>query len=501
LYFVALRGIRTRYSYANNTFGGHKMKQNDKPEIETETRRGKRGAGRLYKRDGSGKECAVDDDTHGAFWLEYRVNGQRVRQRLIDSQGHAITERRKAEKERARILAPFAAKETVEQLRTIQAKLAGAETVYAQAIDEANPPLSIAHAWDAYLKSPDRPESGEGTMRNYIGQWNRFEKWTKLQTPKPLTLRDITPKTAQDYAATLNGGTVSPNTYNKHIAFLRLFFRVLTDAAGLKENPFDKIRSKNLKTNSRRELTIAELKKILEGATGEMQTLLYIGTFTGLRLGDCCTLTWGETDLDRGLIKRIPNKTAKNGKPVLIGIPSALHAKLSEIPPNQRTGYVLPKYAELYTYTNTEGDPNRRPDIVHEIQAHFKKCEIRTVRPGTGFIEKFNPKTGKTEQVSTGKRAVLEVGFHSLRHTWVSLHAAAGTPQAIVQNVIGHANPAMTAHYTHVSEDTARHTARAWQLTEPGAEPARAPLPDWVRDLAEGMTTKNWKQAQKKLLA
>ena len=463
------------------------MKQNDKPEIETETRRGKRGAGRLYKRDGSGKECAVDDDTHGAFWLEYRVNGQRVRQRLIDSQGHAITERRKAEKERARILAPFAAKETVEQLRTIQAKLAGAETVYAQAIDEANPPLSIAHAWDAYLKSPDRPESGEGTMRNYIGQWNRFEKWTKLQTPKPLTLRDITPKTAQDYAATLNGGTVSPNTYNKHIAFLRLFFRVLTDAAGLKENPFDKIRSKNLKTNSRRELTIAELKTILESATGELQTLLYIGTFTGLRLGDCCTLKWGEVDLDRGLIRRIPNKTAKSGKPVLIGIPNALHAKLSETPTDRRKGYVLLRFAELYNYRNAGGDPNRRPDITKGIQKHFEACEIQTTKEGTGE--------------TTGKRAVVEVGFHSLRHTWVSLHAAAGTPQAIVQNVIGHANPAMTAHYTHVSEDTARHTARAWQLTETGSEPARAPLPDWARDLAEGMTTKNWKQAQKKLLA
>jgi len=474
------------------------MKTSDTPENEPEKRRGKRGAGRLYKRDSSGGECSGADDSHGAFWLEYRVNGQRVRQRLIDSQGNAITKRRDAEKERSRILAPFAAKETVEQLRTIQAKLAGAEAVHAQAVDEASPPLSISHAWDAYLKSPDRPESGEGTMRNYVGQWERFERWAKRQTPKPLTLRDITPQTAQDYAATLNGGTVSPNTYNKHIAFLRLFFRVLDEPAKLKENPFAKIRSKNLKTNSRRELTIAELKKILESATGEMQTLLYIGTFTGLRLGDCCTLLWGEVDLDRGLIRRIPNKTAKNKKPVLIGIPSALHAKISETPPKQRTGYVLPKYAELYTYTNAEGDPNRRPDIVHEIQAHFKNCEIRTVKPGTGFIEKINPETGKKEKVSTGKRAVLEVGFHSLRHTWVSLHAAAGTPQAIVQNVIGHANPAMTAHYTHVSEDTARHTAKAWQLNEPSA--TREPLPDWARELAKGMNAENWELAKKTLL-
>jgi len=481
------------------------MTTRDTQKNETEKRRGKRGAGRLYKRDSSGGECSGDDDSHGAFWLEYRVNGQRVRQRLIDLQGNPITERRKAEKERARILAPFAAKETVEQLRTIQAKLAGAEAAHAQAIDEANPPLLISRSWDAYLKSPERPESGDGTLRNYVGQWGRFEKWTKRQDPKPLTLRDITAQTAQNYAATLNGGAVSPNTYNKHIAFLRLFFRVLADAAGLKENPFEKIRHKNLKTNSRRELTIAELKCILESATGELQTLLYIGTFTGLRLGDCCTLIWGEVDLDRGLIRRIPNKTAKSGKPVLIGIPAALLEKLSETPAEKRKGYVLPRYAALYNYRNDEGDPNRRPDITKGIQEHFTACEIQTSKDGTGkeahekAVKQWED-GGRKGQKPVHKRAVVEVGFHSLRHTWVSLHAAAGTPQAIVQNVIGHANPAMTAHYTHISEETARHTAEAWQLTEPGTAPARAPLPDWARKLVEELTAKNWKRTQKELL-
>ncbi len=69
-------------------------------------------------------------------------------------------------------------------------------------------------------------------------------------------------------------------------------------------SPFSKVRKKNLKTNTRRELTLAELKEILEAANADLQTLLYLGTFTGLRLGDCCTLKWGETDLDRGLIRR-----------------------------------------------------------------------------------------------------------------------------------------------------------------------------------------------------
>jgi len=65
---------------------------------------------------------------------------------------------------------------------------------------------------------------------------------------------------------------------------------VLLDDAGLKDNPVEKVREKDLKTNTRRELILAELKEILEAASGNLQALLYLGTFTGLRLGDCCTL-------------------------------------------------------------------------------------------------------------------------------------------------------------------------------------------------------------------
>jgi integrase len=206
-------------------------------------------------------------------------------------------------------------------------------------------------------------------------------------------------------------------------------------------------------------------------------------------------------DLDRGLIRRVPNKTAKSGKPVLIGIPAALLAKLSETPTDRRKGYVLPKYAELYTYRNADGRPSKQAMISIEIQAHFKACGIETHRAGTGYKTEPDPnKPGKTIEVYTGRRAVLDVGFHSLRHTYVSMHAQAGTPQAMIQANVGHSNPAMTAHYTHVNEESARTAAGVLTLTAPAEHQARPPLPDWAREVAEKMTAKNWKQAQKKLL-
>jgi hypothetical protein len=142
------------------------MKQN---EANKDEHRGKRGAGRLYKRDGSGKEYSVDSKVHGAFWLEYRVNGKRVRQRLLDESGRSITFRPKAEAARIKILEPLQAKDRVDQLRFVKTKLTEAEEAEALVLDEINPPLDIANAWKAYEQSSERPDSGADTLRRYSG--------------------------------------------------------------------------------------------------------------------------------------------------------------------------------------------------------------------------------------------------------------------------------------------------------------------------------------------
>jgi integrase len=442
-----------------------------------------RGKGHLYKRDSKGREHPA---THkgGVFCLEYRVGGKRFKTRLTDRDGNPITTRKEAEAERARITAPFAAKKEVDHLKAVVAKLTDAEQAHAQAVDEANPPLTIAEAWDAFIKSPKRKKKASPDMINhYAGHWVKFTRWLEENRPAARYLRDVQPDDAEIYFSGLEA-VYQSGTFNKHLQLLRRMFDVLKKPAKIEENPFAEISRQELIQNSRREFTIAELKEILETATGDLQTLLFIGTFTGLRLGDCCTLKWQEVDLHRGLIKRIPNKTAKKKTPVLIGIPEALHVKLSETPPDRRKGFVLPRFAGLYLHRNAEGRLTRQAMITREVQAHLEACGIETIEPGTG--------------PGTGKRAVVSAGFHSLRHSFVSLHAAAGTAQAVIQKIVGHANPAMTAHYTHVNEQTARDTTGALQLNEPTDHPARI-VPGWIKEKLEGMTAANWEQIKAEL--
>jgi len=97
--------------------------------------------------------------------------------------------------------------------------------------------------------------------------------------------------------------------------------------------------------------------------------------------------------------------------------------------PAQRAEYVLPEIAALYL---------RRSDMVTDmVQRHFAACGI---------------KSHKTWHRDEWQAAVVEVGFHSLRHTFVSLCRESNAPLAVVESIVGHSSPAMTRHYTHVGE-------------------------------------------------
>ena len=414
----------------------------------------KHRTGYLYKRGPDGKQLKKSEwHKPGTWYLQYMVNGKLFRQSLKTSN------KEKAKTERERIMARFKVADEVEALETVKQRLESAHRRFDE-IDEAeNPPLATADAWQAYLKSVTRPQSGERTLSDYEQYFRRFMTWLQTDHKEIMALCQVTPAIAQEYAQTINGERCSANTYNKHISFLRLFFRVMADAARTESNPFEKIARKKQIPNSRRELTVDELQRVLTTAEGELGLLFGIGAFTGMRFGDCCTLKWGEIDLHRALVNRVPNKTARSkGKPVIIGMPDTLRERLAAIPTDERGEYVLPQTAQDYKRGLSR--------VSNPVQRHFIECGIDIHREGTGQRIKRNKngqpvrdEQGRLELIDTGKPAVVEVGFHSLRHTYVSLHAERGTPAAVIQDNVGHANPSMTRHYTHVSEIAAKQYA------------------------------------------
>ena len=377
----------------------------------------------------SKKHCKAN----GYGSLERKSNGLYIARWMVDgkrfTKSTGTHNRREAEARLEEFTAPFRLGGEKRTLETFSKRIEGVAAELRE-WEAKQPALSIPAAWGAYEKSGLRPDSGARTLSDYEGYYFGFAEWLKKNRPDYSELREVTQADAETYAAELKAKR-SAGTYNKRIVFFRCMWRVLLEceAAKLTCNPWEKIQKREVITHSRRELTVEELARVCSAVDGEMRLLFAVGIYTGLRLGDCALLDWGAVDLARGRITVVPRKTARHahGKQTLIPIHSTLAAMLAEIPEGDRRGYVLPKTAEAYTR-----EPSR---VTNKIQAVFRECGIKT----------------QTEQ-GKGRKALTDVGFHSLRHTFVSLSANAGAPLAIVQAIVGHSNPAMTRHYFHEQE-------------------------------------------------
>ena len=336
------------------------------------------------------------------------------------------SDRREAEKILAQIVAPFAAKSDAERLENLAVRIEGRKAEIRR-YEDSKPALALADGFEAYRRSRERPDTGAATLDMYESQYNRLVRWAKDNAPDAKEMRNFTRATADAFATYL-AGELSANSFNKYMTLFRRMWDVLADEGRITENPWVKIRHMTLATHTRRELTIEELARVCGSVTGEMRLLFAVGIYTGLRLGDCAMLEWGAVDLARNRIMTIPRKTARHahGKPVLIPLHPTLAAMLAEIPPDERKGYLLPELAAMYEHDSGM--------VSNRIQAVFTKAGI------------------KTQTTVDGERARVDVGFHSLRHTFVSLSANAGAPLAVVQAIVGHSNPAMTRHYYHESE-------------------------------------------------
>ena len=311
--------------------------------------------------------------------------------------------------------------------------------------------LAISDAWEVWLANPNkgrRGEQKESTIEGYWAIWKRFavdhkeedkRGWLRREYPGVKYLHEVTDTMTDAYAADLWGSGVSPSTFNAHKKFLKSMFQTLSIRAGMELNPWNHIKTLEKETESKRMLSKKELAEVCSSATGERRYWIAIGLYTGLRLGDVITLRWDEVDLDSEEIKRVPLKVDRKGqrKEITIPIHPVLAAMFRELRKDSSDGavYLFPDAVKKYR--------RERASITKPMQKFFEDCGIET-----------------TEQATNGHRrkAIVRVGFHSLRHSFVSLCASNKVPQSAIMELVGHGSPAMTAIYTHTT-DKARKQA------------------------------------------
>lgn len=164
----------------------------------------------------------------------------------------------------------------------------------------ATPSLElIIDAWLADL-SIDRASS---TAERYATVVRRFLRWFAEHEHRPVEIRDINPITLAGYVQSIKG-TEQSNTVNIHVAALRTWGKWLYQYQHLNENPSARLKLiKRQSPTAPRALETAEVNALLREAqrTGRYSVrnsaIIMVLLQTGIRIGECVTLTWGDVSL------------------------------------------------------------------------------------------------------------------------------------------------------------------------------------------------------------
>jgi integrase len=183
---------------------------------------------------------------------------------------------------------------------------------------------------------------------------------------------------------------VTAKTYNNTLIFLRAVFHALRKEAGLAENPFEGIPTRDGETVFRKPFNAEELSAIEEKAKADpfIYPLIVTGMCTAMRRGGCCTLLRESVDLKGGFITV---KTSKTGEYVQIPIFPLLRTVLEKalaMPSPRPPDYVFPKLEAHYRIN---------PDHLTD--------RVRRVMRAAGFFDPEDAKTGKERMLRAARCA------------------------------------------------------------------------------------------------
>lgn len=283
---------------------------------------------------------------------------------------------------------------------------------------KSNKKLEVNNIWSEFAKTLWQSDIVDGTATVYESGMKHMQKW---MSTKALDAAGIDVKLAELYLKELSND-VGAATFNTRLSLFKRVWHGLPDEYGIDKTVWDGFKKKKASSKSARSaLSIDTLGKIVaKASTKDIKLLILIGAYTGLRIGDCANLKWKDIDFNSNTMKVLPQKTKKHmDAPITIPMHATLRAALLEVKDDNAT-YVSEVNAQMYKHKTLGG----------EVTELFNKCGIET----SCKVD------GKTKLIS---------GFHSLRHTFVSMAINSGMSPLLVQRIVGHSTVNMTDHYFH----------------------------------------------------
>jgi integrase len=282
----------------------------------------------------------------------------------------------------------------------------------------------LEDVWSIYLqtlKALGKNQVAPKTLHDRKSAVENFVIWINKTIPDINNVQQITSRIASQYASVLAASGKATKTRKNILANLNTVWTIAAKSIDNLTSPWNRLAPAQIDSVRRLAFTLDEEKRILEIAKkDDKKTWYYISIlarYTGLRYGDCATITWADIDLENNIISVIPNKTAKHRIKVVLPIVAPLKNALLEIVKKDTpNAYLFPAHA--FAYDEGKGS------------YFLKQNNFAAILKEAGLDTRYYT-------------------FHSWRHTLRTRLAEAGVSTETAMRICGHTTAEMSRHYDH----------------------------------------------------
>ena len=262
--------------------------------------------------------------------------------------------------------------------------------------------------------------NSEGTAERYGVAVDDFIKLLGNRASKPLT--SLAPLDVERFLNHRTAKGLAPKTVILDVKIIRTALNHARRQGIIPTNPAEAVELPKNKGVERGTFAPGEVKILVDTATGEWKTLIYVAYYIGARLGDCCRIAWPDVNLGDGTLAYTQ---AKTGEKVTVPLHSELLAHLEKLAGTDKPDvFIMPRMAGLQS--------GGRHGLSEQFKSIMRKAGIDMGKVQGGGVRKLSRRT-----------------FHALRHSFTSALANKGVDKELRMKLTGHKTEAEHQKYTH----------------------------------------------------
>jgi integrase len=338
------------------------------------------------------------------------------------------------------------------------------ETIYGKTRREVDEKLTRAKADrdDGLVFDAENLALGEyldtwlqGSVRGYVRQstFDRYESAVRLHI-KPalgrLKLKKLTPAHVQSFYRDRLDAGLAPASVNKLHMVLHKALSQAVQWHMVPRNVTEAVKAPRPAPEEMQTLSAAETRNLLAAARDDRLEALYVlAVSTGMRQGELLALKWKDVDLENARLS-VRRTITKSGGRLLLGEPKTKNSRRTIHLTDASVRALREHLARQVAQIERVGDLYRDEGLVFA-------SEVGTLMNPTNLR--------KRSFAALLKRADLQpIRFHDLRHTCATLLLTRNVHPKYVQELLGHANIAITLDtYSHVMPGMGTHAAKAME--------------------------------------